>query len=127
MVSVKKKIKKSIKSAIVVILTTSNNTLITVSDYLNSKNSICWSSAGICGLKGTKKSTPFAAQMVAKNIGTKLMDYGIKEIYILLKGIGKGRQNSVKALQSFGFKILGIEEKITIPHNGCRPAKRRKL
>ena len=127
MALLKKKTKKLVKSAIVTISTTSSNTLITVSDFLNSNNSICWSSAGICGLKGTKKSTPFAAQMVAKNIGTKIMDYGIKEIYIILKGIGKGRQNSIKALQSFGFKIIGIEERISIPHNGCRPAKRRKL
>lgn len=124
---IKKRIKKLIKSAIITISTTSNNTLITVTDYSNPENSICWSSAGICGLKGTKKSTPFASQMVAKNIGAKAMDFGIKEIYIILKGVGKGRQSCVKALQSFGFKILGIEEKISIPHNGCRPPKRRKL
>nr|YP_010139318.1 ribosomal protein S11 [Poterioochromonas malhamensis]QQK54984.1 ribosomal protein S11 [Poterioochromonas malhamensis] len=123
----KKKSKKLVKSAVFTISTTSNNTLITVTDYSNSQNSICWSSAGICGLKGTKKSTPFASQIVAKNIATKALDFGIKEIYIILKGVGKGRHSCVKALQSFGFKVLGIEEKISLPHNGCRPPKRRKL
>lgn len=123
----KKKTKKSFKSAVFTISTTANNTLITVTDYSQPKNSICWSSAGIVGLKGTKKSTPFASQMVAKNVAMKAAEYGVKEIYIILKGIGKGRHNCVKALQGFGFNILGIEENISVPHNGCRPPKRRKL
>ena len=88
---------------------------------------MCWSSAGTVGFKGSRKSTPFAAQSAARNAATKAIEFGMKTVEIVLKGRGSGRDTSIRALKSAGLRILSIEDRTSIPHNGCRPPKKRRL
>jgi small subunit ribosomal protein S11 len=125
MAKLKKKQKKSVTVGIANIKTTFNNTIITICDILG--NTICWSSSGTAGFKGTRKNTPFAAQMVAKNAALKAIELGMEKVEVVIKGRGNGRETSIRALKSAGLNILSIEDKTSVPHNGCRPPKKRRL
>ena len=121
----KRKIKKNIKSGIAHIQSTFNNTVVTITDV--SGNTIAWSSAGVRGFKGSRKSTPFAAQLAAEDAARKAMDHGMRNISVYVKGPGAGRESALRALQSAGFTITLIRDVTPIPHNGCRPRKRRRV
>lgn len=121
----KKKVRKNIVKAIVHIKATFNNTLITVTDAEG--DTICSSSAGCVGFKGSRKSTPFAAQQAAQRCASLAMRYGVREVEIKVKGPGSGRESAISALQQAGLRIASIEDITPIPHNGCRPPKRRRV
>jgi small subunit ribosomal protein S11 len=121
----KRKVKKNIKSGIAHIQSTFNNTVVTITDV--SGNTIAWSSAGVRGFKGSRKSTPFAAQLAAEDAARKAMDHGMRNISVYVKGPGAGRESALRALQSAGFTITLIRDVTPIPHNGCRPRKRRRV
>ena len=121
----KKKIKKNIPLGIAHVNATFNNTIITITDTKG--NTIAWSSAGAEGFKGSRKSTPFAAQLAAENAGKKAKDNGVKTLEIEVRGPGSGRESALRALQSTGFIITSIKDVTPIPHNGCRPPKRRRV
>jgi len=125
MSKIKKKQKKLVSVGIANIKTTFNNTIITICDILG--NTICWASSGTSGFKGTRKNTPFAAQTAAKNAASKAIELGMEKVEVVLKGRGNGRETSIRALKAVGLKILSIEDKTSIPHNGCRPPKKRRL
>jgi len=122
---VKKKIKKNITTGIAFVNATFNNTIISITD--NSGNVIAWSSAGSKGFKGSRKSTPYAAQIAADTAATKAQEHGLKILTVKLKGPGAGRETALRALQSRGFKILSIKDTTTMPHNGSRPPKKRRV
>ena len=121
----KKKVKKSVQSGIAHIQSTFNNTLITITDVAG--NSLCWSTAGGQGFKGSRKSTPFAAQVAAEECAKKAMEHGIRQLSVHVKGPGSGRESAVRALQAQGIKITLIRDVTPVPHNGCRPPKRRRV
>jgi small subunit ribosomal protein S11 len=121
----KKKEKKSIGNGIAYIQATFNNTIITITDTLG--NVIAWSSAGNQGFKGSRKSTPFAAQIAAEGAAKKAMDQGVKRIEVYIKGPGAGREAAIRSLQAVGLEIDLIKDVTPIPHNGCRPPKRRRV
>jgi len=121
----KKKQKKSVPIGIASIKTTFYNTIITISDILG--NTLCWDSAGTAGFKGARKNTPFAAQTAAKNVAFKALELGMEKVEVVVKGRGSGRETSVRALKTAGLNILSISDKTNIPHNGCRPPKKRRL
>ena len=121
----KKKARKNIQTGIVFIQSTFNNTIITITDV--SGNVLSWSSAGARGFKGSRKSTPFAAQVAAGDAAAKAMEHGLKNVSVLVKGPGAGRESALRALQQAGFKIALIRDVTPIPHNGCRPPKRRRV
>ena len=121
----KKRERKNIESGVAHIRSTFNNTLVTITDVRG--NAISWSSAGIQGFKGSRKSTPFAAQVAAEMAGRTAMEYGIKNLEVRIKGPGPGRDSSVRALNALGIKITSIADITPIPHNGCRPPKRRRI
>jgi small subunit ribosomal protein S11 len=121
----KKKAKKNIPSGIAHINSTFNNTIITITD--NTGNTISWSSSGNKGFKGSRKSTPFAAQLAAEEAGKKAMEHGMKHVEIVIKGPGNGRESAIRALGSTGLNITVIKDITPIPHNGCRPSKRRRV
>lgn len=121
----RRKQKKLVTVGIVNIKTTFNNTIVTFCDILG--NTICWSSAGTSGFKGTRKNTPFAAQTAARNAAAKAIELGMQKIEVVIKGRGNGRETSIRALKSAGLTILSIEDKNSIAHNGCRPPKKRRL
>lgn len=121
----KKKQKKSVTVGIANIKTTFNNTIITICDILG--NTICWSSSGTSGFKGTRKNTPFAAQTVAKSAALKAIELGMEKVEVVIKGRGNGRETSIRALKAAGLNILSIEDKTSVAHNGCRPPKKRRL
>jgi len=123
--SKKKKVKKNIPSGIAHINSTFNNTIITITD--SAGNTVSWSSSGNKGFKGSRKSTPFAAQLAAEEAGRKAMDNGMKNIEIVIKGPGNGRESAIRALGSTGLNITVIKDITPIPHNGCRPPKRRRV
>ena len=120
-----KKIKKNITSGIAFVQATFNNTIVTISD--DSGNVIAWSSAGSKGFKGSRKSTPYAAQIAADTAATKAQEHGLKTLTVKLKGPGSGRETALRALQSRGFKILSIKDVTPMPHNGSRPPKKRRV
>jgi small subunit ribosomal protein S11 len=120
-----KKGKKSILNGVVHIQSTFNNTIITITDV--SGNVISWSSAGARGFKGSRKSTPFAAQVAAGDAAAKAMEHGLKNVTVLVKGPGAGRESALRALAAAGLKIALIRDVTPIPHNGCRQAKRRRV
>ena len=122
---VKKKIKKNITTGIAFVNATFNNTIISITD--DSGNVIAWSSAGSKGFKGSRKSTPYAAQIAADAAATKAQEHGLKILTVKLKGPGAGRETALRALQSRGFKILSIRDTTTMPHNGSRPPKKRRV
>ena len=121
----KRKEKKNIAAGIVHVNSTFNNTLITISDAQG--NVVSWSSAGMMGFKGSRKSTPYAAQIAAEDAGKKAQEHGMKTLEVNVKGPGSGRESALRALQSIGFQITGIRDVTPIPHNGCRPPKRRRV
>ena len=121
----KKKVKKNIVSGVAHINSTFNNTIITITD--NTGNTISWSSSGNKGFKGSRKSTPFAAQLAAEEAGKKAIEHGMKNIEVIVKGPGNGRESAIRALNSTGLNISIIKDITPIPHNGCRPSKRRRV
>lgn len=122
---VKKKIKKNISTGVVHIQSTFNNTIVTITDP--NGNVVSWSSAGMQGFKGSRKSTPFAAQQAAEDAVKKAQDHGMKTVEVYVKGPGSGRESALRALQSSGFNVVMIKDVTPIPHNGCRPPKRRRV
>ncbi|MAL64018.1 MAG: 30S ribosomal protein S11 [Rhodobiaceae bacterium] len=122
---VKRREKKNITSGIAFVNATYNNTMITITDAQG--NAISWSSAGGMGFKGSRKSTPYAAQVAAEDAARKAMEHGMKTIEVMVKGPGTGRESALRALQSTGFTITSIKDVTPIPHNGCRPPKRRRV
>jgi len=121
----KRKIRKNVVRAIVHIKATFNNTLITITDV--DGDAICSSSAGSVGFKGSRKSTPFAAQQAAQNCANTAMRNGVREVEIRVKGPGAGRESAISAMQQAGLRITSIEDVTPLPHNGCRPPKRRRV
>ncbi len=122
---VKRKEKKNIVSGVAHVNSTFNNTMITISDAQG--NVVAWSSAGLMGFKGSRKSTPYAAQMAAEDAGRKAQEHGMKELEVWVKGPGSGRESALRGLQSAGFNIRSIKDITPVPHNGCRPPKRRRV
>lgn len=121
----KKKFSKSVTSGIAHILATFNNTIVTLTD--REGNVIVWSSCGSVGFKGSKKSTPFAAQIAAKNAAKKALETGLRDVEVFVKGPGSGRESAIRAIQAAGLRISAIKDVTPIPHNGCRPPKRRRV
>ncbi|MFH1874986.1 MAG: 30S ribosomal protein S11 [Pseudomonadota bacterium] len=121
----KKKTKKHVPVGMVHILSSFNNTIVTVTD--NAGNTIAWASAGTKGFKGSRKGTPFAAQLAAEDAVRKAMDHGLRSASVIVKGPGAGREAALRALQKTGVKVLAIRDMTPIPHNGCRPSKRRRV
>ncbi|UCB46866.1 MAG: 30S ribosomal protein S11 [Spirochaetota bacterium] len=121
----RKKEKKNIASGIVHIQATFNNTVVTITDKQG--NTISWSSAGSLDFRGAKKSTPFAAQVTAEDAARKAIEHGLKEVDVYVKGPGSGRESAIRTLQVVGLKINMIKDVTPIPHNGCRPRKRRRV
>jgi len=122
---VKKKEKKNVVNGIVYVNATFNNTIVTITDRQG--NVISWSSAGLKGFKGSRKSTPYAAQVAADDAAAKALEHGLKNISVEIKGPGSGRETALRALQARGFKITSIRDASSMPHNGCRPPKRRRV
>ena len=122
---VRRKERKNITSGVAHVNSTFNNTMITISDAQG--NAVAWCSAGAMGFKGSRKSTPYAAQVAAEEAGKKAMDHGMKTLEVNVKGPGSGRESALRALQSIGFTITSIRDVTPIPHNGCRPPKRRRV
>jgi small subunit ribosomal protein S11 len=120
-----KKNKKNVNTGIVHIASTFNNTMITITDI--SGNVLAWSSAGARGFKGSRKSTPFAAQVAAGDAAAKAMEHGLKTVTVLVKGPGAGRESALRAISQAGLKVTLIRDVTPIPHNGCRPPKRRRV
>lgn len=121
----KKKEKKNMPSGVVHIQSTFNNTIITITDHAG--NVVAWSSAGVQGFKGSRKNTPFAAQLAAKDAAKKAMEHGMKNVEVYVKGPGAGRESALRSLQAAGFNIMVIKDVTPIPHNGCRPPKKRRV
>jgi len=122
---VRKRERKNITSGIAHVNATFNNTMITIADAQG--NTIAWSSAGASGFKGSRKSTPYAAQMAAEDVGRKAIEHGMKTLEVMVKGPGSGRESALRALGAAGFTITTIKDVTPIPHNGCRPRKRRRV
>ncbi len=122
---VRRRERKNITSGVAHVCATFNNTMITITDLQG--KTISWSSAGTMGFKGSRKSTPYAAQMAAEDAGKKAMDHGMKTLEVCVRGPGSGRESALRALQSAGFTITAIRDVTPIPHNGCRPRKRRRV
>ncbi len=122
---IKRKDKKNITNGVAHVNATFNNTMITITDVQG--NTVCWSSAGGMGFKGSRKSTPYAAQMAAEEAGKKAQEHGMKTLEVEVKGPGSGRESALRALQAVGLIITAIRDVTTIPHNGCRPPKRRRV
>ena len=123
--SKKKKVKKNILNGIAFVLSTFNNTIISIAD--TNGNVISWASAGQKGFKGSRKSTPYAAQIAADSAASKALEYGMKTLSVEVKGPGSGRETALRALQARGFKILSIKDTTPMPHNGTRPPKKRRV
>ncbi|MBU4344718.1 MAG: 30S ribosomal protein S11 [Desulfobacteraceae bacterium] len=121
----KRKEKKNIPNGVVHIQSTFNNTIITITDSVG--NVVAWSSSGVQGFKGSRKSTPFAAQLAAEDAAKKAMEQGMKTVDVYVKGPGAGRESALRSLQAAGFNIVMIKDVTPIPHNGCRPPKRRRI
>ncbi len=122
---VRRRERKNITSGVAHVNATFNNTMITVTDAQG--NTIAWSSAGSQGFKGSRKSTPYAAQIAGEDAGKKAMEHGMKTLEVEVKGPGAGRESALRALQAVGFSITAIRDVTPIPHNGCRPRKRRRV
>ena len=121
----KKRVRRNVTYGVAHINATFNNTTVTITDTKG--ETLCWSSAGTCGFKGSRKSTPFAGQMAAQQAAEKAVKFGVKEIDVRVKGPGSGRESAITALQSAGLNIKSIEDCTPIPHNGCRPRKKRRV
>lgn len=121
----KRKIRRNVTVGVVHIQATFNNTIVTITDMKG--DTLCWASAGTSGFKGSRKSTPFAGQMAAQQAADKAMKFGLKEVDVKVKGPGSGRESAITALQTAGLTIKSIEDVTPLPHNGCRPKKRRRV
>lgn len=121
----RKKVKKQVADAIAHIHASFNNTIITITDRQG--NTLSWATAGGCGFRGSRKSTPFAAQVAAEKAGNAALEFGIKNLEVRVKGPGPGREAAVRSLNSIGFRITSIADVTPIPHNGCRPPKKRRV
>ncbi len=121
----KKKVKKNVAYGVAHILSTFNNTVITITDA--DGNTVSWGSSGVAAFKGTKKGTPFAAQQAAEIAARGAIEQGMKQVSVLVKGPGSGRETAIRALQASGLDIIAIKDVTPIPHNGCRPPKRRRV
>lgn len=121
----RKKVKRTVSDGVAHIHATFNNTIITISDRQG--NTLCWATAGGSGFRGSRKSTPFAAQVAAEKVGQAAQDMGMKNLEVMVKGPGPGRDSAVRALNAIGFKISRIDDVTPIPHNGCRPPKKRRV
>jgi len=121
----KKKVRKNVATGIAHIQSTFNNTIVTITDV--NGNVLSWSSAGSRGFKGSRKSTPFAAQLAAEEAARKAQEHGVRSVAVFVKGPGAGRESALRALQTAGFKVTLIRDVTPIPHNGCRPPKRRRV
>ena len=121
----KTKAKRKVTSGVAHVVSSFNNTIITITD--ENGNALAWSSAGHKGFKGSRKSTPFAAQIAAEDVGTKAKEYGLKTLRVEVSGPGSGRESALRSLQSVGYIITSIKDVTPIPHNGCRPRKRRRV
>jgi small subunit ribosomal protein S11 len=121
----RRKTKKMVSEGVAHIHSTFNNTIITISDPVG--NVVAWSSAGAVGFKGSRKGTPFAAQLAAESAAKKAMDFGLRSVQVYVKGPGAGRESALRALQAAGFAVSLIKDVTPIPHNGCRPPKRRRV
>ena len=120
-----KKNKKVVTDGVAHIHSSFNNTIVTITDKQG--NTICWATSGGSGFRGSRKSTPFAAQIAAEKAGIKAAEYGVKSLEVLVKGPGPGRDSAVRALNSSGYKITNITDITPLPHNGCRPPKKRRV
>ena len=121
----KKKVKKTVVDAVAHIHASFNNTIITITDRQG--NGLGWATAGGCGFRGSRKSTPFAAQVAAEKVGNAVKEFGVKNMDVKVRGPGPGRESAVRALNACGFRITNIEDVTPIPHNGCRPPKKRRV
>lgn len=121
----KRRVKKNIESGIAHIHSTFNNTIVMITDVHG--NALAWSSAGALGFKGSKKSTPFAAQMASETAAKSAMEHGLKSVDVTVKGPGSGREAAIRALQATGLDVTAIRDVTPVPHNGCRPPKRRRV
>lgn len=124
-VRTKKRVKKNVPNGIAHIQSTFNNTIITITDMQG--NVISWQSAGCVGFKGSRKSTPFAAQMAAESAGKKAQEHGMRKVDVLVRGTGSGRETAIRSLQASGLEVGSISDMTPVPHNGCRPSKRRRV
>jgi len=122
---VRKKVRKSVSDGIAHIHASFNNTIVTITDRQG--NALSWATSGGGGFKGSRKSTPYAAQIAAENAGRAAQEYGLKNLEVRIKGPGPGRESAVRALNNVGFKIISISDVTPIPHNGCRPPKKRRI
>jgi len=121
----RKKVKKTVTDGVAHVLSTFNNTIVTITDRQG--NTLAWATSGGSGFRGSRKSTPFAAQVAAEKAGTAAQEYGLKNLEVLVKGPGPGRESAVRALNACGYKITNIADVTPIPHNGCRPPKKRRV
>lgn len=121
----RKKVKKNVADGIAHVHASFNNTIVTITDRQG--NTLCWATSGGSGFRGSRKSTPFAAQIAAERAGSKALEYGMKNMEVLVKGPGPGRESAVRSLNNLGFKITSITDVTPIPHNGCRPPKKRRV
>ena len=121
----RKKITKMVPEGMAFIHATFNNTIVTITDLQG--NTICWASAGTAGFKGSRKSTPYAARMAAQNAARQAQDHGMQEMDVVVKGPGPGREAAIRSLQSSGIKVRSIADATPVPHNGCRPPKKRRV
>ncbi len=121
----KKKVKRTVVDGIAHVHASFNNTIVTLTDRQG--NALAWATAGGAGFRGSRKSTPFAAQVAASNAGKLAQEYGLKNLEVQIKGPGPGRESSVRALHSLGYRITNIIDVTPIPHNGCRPSKKRRV
>jgi small subunit ribosomal protein S11 len=121
----RKKVKKTVSDGIAHVNASFNNTIITITDRQG--NTLCWATSGGSGFRGSRKSTPFAAQVAAERAGNAAVGFGLKNLEVIVKGPGPGRESAVRALNNVGFKIVNINDVTPIPHNGCRPPKRRRV
>jgi small subunit ribosomal protein S11 len=124
-VRIKKKVKKNVSEGIAHVHASFNNTIITITDRQG--NALSWATSGGAGFKGSRKSTPFAAQVAAEAAGKAAQEFGVKNIEVRIKGPGPGRESSVRALNAVGLKITSIQDVTPVPHNGCRPPKKRRI
>jgi small subunit ribosomal protein S11 len=121
----RKKVKRDVSDGIAHIHASFNNTIVTITDRQG--NALCWATAGGSGFRGSRKSTPFAAQVAAERVGEMALEYGMKNLEVCVKGPGPGRESAVRALNAKGFRITNISDVTPIPHNGCRPPKKRRV
>ncbi|MDR1012431.1 MAG: 30S ribosomal protein S11 [Coxiellaceae bacterium] len=121
----KKRVKHNVVDACAYINASFNNTMVTITDRWG--NVLAWASAGTCGFKGSRKSTPFAAQITAEKVGNIIKEFGVKNLELYIKGPGPGRDSASRSLNALGFKISNISDKTPLPHNGCRPRKKRRF